>query len=265
MQKSAIFCYGKSFLLDKSLLMDDPSLLSVWKCFKKTTNSIISYASKELVMVNNVNNGKPEHFITKLGNISQITSAIAAIAAVIFTYLTVTTSWKSIEVDKQSKRPYFVIMDPELKKKQVGSSYIITMIIKNIGIHPASNVAQRIIHINTTQTGELKYSDKIDQEPANEIPSASVYTLERDVGALETHTLSQYIVMLLKYKDPILGNEYYQKHYTKWEIIPEKVNNDIYNRHLFVLTNVNEANKIEESFGNIINEFLDPKLTTKSH
>lgn len=184
---------------------------------------------------------------TKLGNISQMVSAIAAIFPVIFTYYTVTTSWKSLEEDKKSKRPYFISVNSGVKEQEprLGSLFRIQIPIQNIGIHPAANVTRRIIIIEVSSTGELKQSYILaDDELSGELPQGIINFWTKNVPDVRIPLINtKYIVMLIKYKDAILGNTYSQKFYMKWHGDPEGKG---YVRYLFEHVIVNEANSIDE-------------------
>jgi len=199
----------------------------------------------------------------KLGNISQIISAIAAVVAILFSYSTVKISWKNAEEDKQAKRPYFVLGDPGIKEQKLGALFAINIDVKNIGIHTATNFAYEIIFFEDLPTEGLKIKEKHDDEIVGDLPPSFPVYIQKDIGDVRIPGIpTKYILMLIKYKDAISKDLYSQKLYMKWHGNPESKGYVIYN---FERLSASEANKIEESFGTIINEFLDPKHSIITH
>lgn len=183
--------------------------------------------------------------------------AIATVVSVVMSWYTVRISKKSLEQERKSKRPYFVLTeDSGIKESKFGSLYKELISVKNIGLHPARDVAFRVIHIGITPENKLSFLGIDDISLSDEIPYLGVSVQVREIGDVRVMVGSQYIIILVKYMDAFESDRHSQRFYYKWGGDPKGKGYVIYN---FEQILSEERKKIDDSFGQeYIDKFLNP-------
>lgn len=119
--------------------------------------------------------------------------------------------------------------------------------MENIGIHPASDLSGKILIIDKNLKSEPQYV--INFSVANEIPIKTPTPWYNDDLYLPVNVSPQYIVLAIKYNDPILNKSYQQMFFMKWGGV---VNGQFYPD--FVHTSNEEKQKIEVHLQSLLHE-----------
>ena len=138
--------------------------------------------------------------------ISVVSGAIAALAALVAIFLT----FRSQKLDREAKRPYFVIEAPGFKKIEQGLRLQITFI--NKGIYPAKDFKGEIRIFKKDLTKEIK----IDVDVVNDIPANSPTPYYNDGVVLGPNMPLHFVYCHISYYDPILEKKFNQEFYMKW-------------------------------------------------
>lgn len=142
--------------------------------------------------------------------VAAISGAVAAIAASLTVYQAISASRE----DRESKRPYFTLSAPGIKPLPQSPPFRIQITMDNIGVHPASDLVGKILIIDRTLTSPPEFS--FDFSVANEIPAETPTPWYNDVY-LPQNVPPQYVVLAIKYRDPILKKFFTQIFYMKWD------------------------------------------------
>lgn len=140
-------------------------------------------------------------------------TSVLAITALITVYLTI-ASWK---VQQETTRPYFVIK--ESPKVEIGNELSLELKFNNVGIHPAVNLSSQTVVFDEQLLAKPIYFDEasiVNEIPKDAssslvilIPSEEIYPKQLTINA-------HYVVIDLRYTDPILKKSYNQTVYMKW-------------------------------------------------
>jgi hypothetical protein len=177
-------------------------------------NSIIdtiSYAKTALLIkdTSNVHNIISDQIQTSSASdiVSSVSAAIAALAAMIAIIITYISS----KQERESKRPYFTILEPGFQV--MSTNYRIQITFMNIGSHPAQNFHLKI---------QILSADFKDDQPqvnlhlVNDIPTNTPTPYYSDNIVLNPNMKEHFIICRWSYSDPILKKEFYQEYYMKW-------------------------------------------------
>jgi len=175
--------------------------------------------------------------------ISAIAASIAALAAC-FTVLMMIHSWR---IEQESKRPYFTIKAPGIRPLPQSPPYRIILPIENVGTHPASNLIGKIIIIDKS----LKKVPILvsDFSIANDLPNNAPNPWYDDNLMLSDNVPPMYILIAIKYFDPILKKYFTQKFSMKWDgVVNGTTHPD------FVHTSLEENKKIIEHLKGLLED-----------
>lgn len=150
--------------------------------------------------------------------IATIATAVLAITALITVYITI-SAWKE---EQEANRPYFTFGEsPEVVFNETPQFEIK---FTNVGEHPAVSLWSK----------SIVFSSQLDSKPiavdeyalVNDIPKNASATLLIGLEALEEQTkegevLPHFIVIVLRYEDPIIHKKFEQTLYLKWNGIEE--------------------------------------------
>ncbi|NLL51123.1 MAG: hypothetical protein GX248_00250 [Peptococcaceae bacterium] len=145
--------------------------------------------------------------------IATVASTVLAITALITVYITI-SAWKE---EREANRPYFTFQDsPEVVDHE---SPEFEIKFTNVGEHPAIGLWSKSIVINA----DLKTKPIAINEYAlvNDIPKNASATLviESDIlkkQAAEGTVPPIFVVIVLRYEDPIIDEQFEQVLYIKW-------------------------------------------------
>lgn len=156
---------------------------------------------------------KRGRFINYTSIIATVATAVLAITALITVYITV-SAWRE---EQEANRPYFTFKDsPEVV---INESPDFEIKFTNVGEHPAVSLWSKSIVFSS----DLKNKPIALDEYAlvNDIPKNASATLliglddltkETEAGNVPPH----FIVILLRYEDPIIDKKFEQTLYIKW-------------------------------------------------
>jgi len=167
--------------------------------------------------------------------------AIANIAGVITTIvalITVYISIISLQKEKYFNRPYFVIKEPGIRPLQVSPPYRIIITLYNTGNHPAIDLTGsiKILDQSMNKLPQFNFMFSVANEITKDLPTPWY----NDGLLLQNNVDPQFIVLDVKYYDPILEENYHQRFYMKWSGVKNGITEPD-----FVHVNIDERNKIE--------------------
>ncbi|NLO98533.1 MAG: hypothetical protein GX091_10800 [Peptococcaceae bacterium] len=164
--------------------------------------------------------------------IATMATAVLAITALITVYITI-SAWKE---EREENRPYFTFQDSPQVVNHESPEFEIKF--TNVGEHPAVNLWSKSIVINA----DLKSKPLAMDEYAlvNDIPKNASATLLIELDSLKKQTVQGtvppiFIVIVLRYEDPIIDRQFEQILYIKW--------NGMENGELLVTTHAEEDEK----------------------
>jgi hypothetical protein len=169
-------------------------------------------------------------------------SAIAAISAMVATlaaFYSIKISKESAKAERLSKRAYFTISNPGVKKLSNSPPYRIQITLENVGHNPAVAIAGKILFIDKSM--EKPPDSEVDLSISNEVPSNSPTPWYYDNLHLPENMPPKFIVVSISYKDPILEKEYDQQFYMKWHGVKNNVTDPN-----FVHTSIEESERLLE-------------------
>lgn len=173
--------------------------------------------------------------------ISTIATTILALTAVITVFLTI-SAWKS---QQETARPYFILNDSP--KVDLGDELSFELKFTNVGMHPAVNLASETIVFDDSLTGKPIHHDEsaiVNEIPKNSLSSLVMSIPNEKIYPKQFNINAQYVVVDLRYFDPILKKTYRQSIYLKWNgVKEEKIQS-------FVHVRVEEKGKIDNYLQN---------------
>lgn len=146
-----------------------------------------------------------------LAVISSISGAIAAVSAMFAVYQTRT----SLKDDRESNRPYFTIAAPGIKQLPQSPPFRIMIGMENIGRHPAQELVGKILMLEKSLSRQPTFT--FDFSVANDIPTGTPTPWYNDTVVLPPNVPPQYIVLVIKYRDPILKKDFAQAFFMRWD------------------------------------------------
>jgi len=145
--------------------------------------------------------------------IATIATAILAITALITVYITI-SAWRE---EREANRPYFTFKESPQVVNNESPEFEIKF--NNVGEHPAVNLWSKSVVFNS----DLKSKPIAVDEYAlvNDIPKNASATLLIGLEALKNETSAgtvspYFIVIVLRYEDPIIDEKFEQTLYIKW-------------------------------------------------
>lgn len=151
--------------------------------------------------------------------IATIATTVLALTALITVYLTV-AAWRA---QQETARPYFILK--ESPKVDLGNELSFELRFTNVGIHPAENLSSETLVFDDRLVGKPIHHD--ESAIVNEIPKDSSSSLvmtipSEDIYPKQVNINAHYVVVDLKYADPILEKSYSQSIYMKWNGVKEE-------------------------------------------
>lgn len=143
--------------------------------------------------------------------VATISGAIAAIAAL----LTVYQASSSSKEERESKRPYFTLSAPGIKPLPQSPPFRIQLTMNNIGVHPAYDLIGKVLIMEKSLTNPPAFT--FDFSVANEIPAETPTPWYNDALYLPANVPPHYVVLAIKYYDPILKRFFTQMFFMKWD------------------------------------------------
>ncbi len=146
--------------------------------------------------------------------VSTVSGAVAAVAAL----LAVRQVSAARTQEHLAQRPYFSLSAPGIKALPSSPPYRVQVTLENIGVHPARDVAGRMLFVD-------KESMQTDYDLAlslgDDVPARSPTPWHNDTFRPKRNTPEKYIVVSLRYADPLLRRGFKQEFYMKWNGVKE--------------------------------------------
>lgn len=160
-----------------------------------------------------------KRFLKWTSIIATTATTVLALTALITVYLTV-AAWQA---QQETARPYFILR--ESPKVDLGTELSFELKFTNIGMHPAKDLSSETIVFDDRLTGKPILYD--ESAIVNEIPkdasSSLVMTVpSEDIYPKQFNINPHYVVVDLRYTDPILNKSYNQQIYLKWTGVQEE-------------------------------------------
>lgn len=146
--------------------------------------------------------------------VSTVSGAVAAVAAL----LAVRQVSVARAQERLTQRPYFSISDPGIKPLPNSPPYRVQITLENVGMHPAQDVS-----------GKMLFVDKESMHPefdlalslGDDVPARSPTPWCNDTFRPKRNTPERYIVVFLRYADPLLRKTFKQQFFLKWGGVKE--------------------------------------------
>jgi fumarate reductase subunit C len=140
-------------------------------------------------------------------------TGVFAIISLISVYITV-SSWIT---QREASRPYFTFKESPIV--ELSNQVKFEFIFRNVGTHPALELTSKTLVFDQGLAEDPLLID--EYSVVNDIPRDTVTSLLIDMDPKEINpgladTRPYYIVICLRYADPILNDSYNQTIYIKW-------------------------------------------------
>lgn len=173
-----------------------------------------------------------KNFANYTSIIATIATAVLAVTALITVYITI-SAWRE---EQEANRPYFTFK--ESPKVVINESPEFEIIFTNVGEHPAVNLWSKSIVFSSNMISKPIAED--EYALVNDIPKNASATLLIGLDGLRNETKkgnveSYFIVIILRYEDPIIDKKFEQILYIKW--------NGIENGEVLLTNHVEEEEK----------------------
>lgn len=151
--------------------------------------------------------------------ISTIAAAVSAIAALCAIWQT-RSAWRETTY---SNRPYFTIKEPGIKPLPESPPYRIQITLINTGVRVATELSGEIVIIDKSLKGEpTKF---IEFSVANDISPNTPTSYYNDTLIVSNNIPPQYILLCIKYKDPVIRKYFTQVFFMKWDGTKDGITN----------------------------------------
>jgi len=146
-------------------------------------------------------------------------TAIFAIISLISVYVTV-NSWQT---QREAARPYFTFKESPIVELVNHVSFEFKF--RNVGTHPATELTSKTLVFNQDLSGKPILIDEysvVNDIPRDTVSSLLVHLDPKEINPNLPNIRSYYIVISLRYMDPILNDTYKQIIYIKWPGVIER-------------------------------------------
>ncbi|HHV64805.1 MAG TPA: hypothetical protein GXX46_07025 [Peptococcaceae bacterium] len=156
-----------------------------------------------------------------------ITTLIFAITSLITVYISL-SAWKE---ERESVRPYLTFhSSPEVYFDQNGQ-LVFAFRFTNVGLHPVANLHCQTIIANSNLTSNPLHTDQyslVNNIPQNAVADLIIYIKKDNQRINEQNLDEHFIIINLKYTDPILTKDHEQIIYLRWAGIENAKINPIF-------------------------------------
>lgn len=150
----------------------------------------------------------------------------------------------------KSNRPYFTLKAPGIKQLPNSPPYRMQITMENIGVRVAQDLKGKIIIVDMLSEKDPTLTTEFSI--ANDIPKNVPTPWYTDSVQLPSNVSSHYVLMGIKYLDPITKEIFKQSFFMKWNGIKDgKLEPD------FVHVSCDEKEKIIKEAGNLLSGYLD--------
>lgn len=177
--------------------------------------------------------------------IAAFSTAIAAVAAFFAVYQTHTIWTERLE----SERPYLVIEKPLMKQILQSNKYMFVFDLKNIGGRSASQLFGKVYLFKKNSPYDCTYDLNISS--ANSIAPNVAYSSHYEDSDFNTNLPPHWVIVGIKYSDPITKTDYSEIFYCQWE----GIKNDLLYSDISSVT-IPEKEMLKEKYKNYLSQFL---------
>jgi hypothetical protein len=177
--------------------------------------------------------------------IAPLSGAIAAVAALLTVRHLRATRREQIE----SNRSYFTIVNPGIKPLPQSPPYRIQITMENVGVRPAYDLLGKIYIIDKNLRSGPRIT--IDFSVANEIVAKTPTPWYSDNVQILGDVPPQYIVLAIKYSDPITRESFAQTFFMKWDGVANGQTHPD-----FVHASIEEKQNIADHLSDLLRDFM---------
>ncbi|MBW2641543.1 MAG: hypothetical protein JRE10_15655, partial [Deltaproteobacteria bacterium] len=142
--------------------------------------------------------------------VAAIASSIAAIAALLAIFQTSSI----LKSERDFRRPYLKIYEATMQKIDKENTFTFKVALENIGIDPLRDPQMKLLVKNISLDKDLFnvfYSYAGDTPPGG-----TLSFVRRSIKSSEITDNAYYVILVFRYKDPILEKEFAQRYFLKW-------------------------------------------------
>ena len=143
-----------------------------------------------------------------------LSSAVFALTALITVYITV-TSWQE---EREAVRPYMTLKESPAVSVQEELTFEFKF--QNVGTHPALNLTSQTAVFAQDLTKLPIHVDKyavVNDIPQNTATSLLIRIDPKELNPKQANISPYFIVVALRYDDPIINKTYHQAIFLKWQ------------------------------------------------
>lgn len=148
------------------------------------------------------------------GTLVTMSTAIFALVSLISVYISITT-W---QIQREAARPYFTFLESPSIRLTGNLSYEFEFKFKNVGTHPATNLFSRTLVFEQQLLQTPILID--DYTVVNDIPRDTTTSLLLNLNDPDLvgnpNINPHFVIICLRYADPIVHKSYTQTIYLKW-------------------------------------------------
>lgn len=156
-----------------------------------------------------------------------ITTLIFAVTSLITVYISL-SAWRQ---ERESVRPYLTFRNsPQVHFKDNGQ-LVLSIRFTNVGLHPVASLHSQTIIVDSSLNKEPLHTDQytlVNNIPQNAVADLIIYISGEKKGISKETINEHYIIINLKYSDPILAKDYEQIIYLRWAGIKKGKINPIF-------------------------------------
>jgi len=147
------------------------------------------------------------------GTVVTVSTLIFAFVSIVSVFISI-TSWQT---QREAARPYFTFKESPVIHQTDELSFEFEFKFYNVGTHPATNLSSKSIVFDEDLSQEPVLVD--DYTVVNDIPKDTTTSLLLNMRSTEFRQADidpQFIIIYLRYTNPITDKKYTQAFYTKW-------------------------------------------------
>jgi len=142
--------------------------------------------------------------------VAAIASSIAAIAALLAIFQTSSI----LKSERDFRRPYLKIYEATMQQVDKENTFTFKVALENIGIDPLRDPQMKLLVKNISLDKDLfgVFYSFADEVP----PGGTLFFVRQDIKSSEITDNAYYVILAIRYKDPILKKDFAQIIFGKW-------------------------------------------------
>lgn len=144
-----------------------------------------------------------------------VTTLIFAITSLITVYISL-SAWKE---EREAVRPYLTFQSSPQVYFNAANQLVFSFKFTNVGLHPASSLHCQTVIVNCSLDDKPLHTDQhslVNNIPQNSPTDLIIVMDSSSKGIDKKNITSHYIIINLKYTDPILEKDHEQILYLRW-------------------------------------------------